>query len=95
MKVSYLGLMRHLAGIEEEEVDLPVGASVRDLLHLLAQRHGQDLNEALFEKDGRVGQYVRVLVAGVDVARLKGLDTPLDAVEEVAVAHVVPQFGGG
>ena len=43
------GMARHLAGVAEVEVELPEGASVRDALRALAQRHPVLIGRAVAE----------------------------------------------
>jgi len=95
LKVTLVGILRHLAGTGEEDVDLPPAASVRDLLRLLARRHGQAFEDELFEPGGELNRNLRVIAGNTDVEQLDGLDTPLDRAVNVAMVLIIPQFGGG
>ncbi len=95
MNVTYIGLVRHAAGVGEEGVELPTGATVRDLLHLLADKHGAELRDALFEDHGQVCRFLRVLAGNTDIDEMNGFHTLLDGVKDVALVIVIPQFAGG
>lgn len=93
--VTYVGLIRSLAKVGEEKVHVPAGASVRDLLHLLAETRGEELRDALFESQEQCSRYLRVLSGSTDIGELEGVDTLLDDVREVTLVLIIPQFAGG
>ena len=72
----------------EMELDLPTGATVFDLLNLLASKSG-DLNDQIFDGSGEVREDVNVMVNGRHFESLEGSKTPLAAEDEVALFPTV------
>jgi len=53
-------LLRRMTGVKEEAITLPAGASLREVLEHLAQRHGPALRRMLFEPEGSVSLHLAV-----------------------------------
>jgi molybdopterin synthase sulfur carrier subunit len=66
-------------------------ADVRELLTMLAARYGTTFRRAVFAGAG-LNPEVIILVSGRNVLHLKGLDTPLDASDEISI---FPMVAGG
>jgi molybdopterin synthase sulfur carrier subunit len=81
--------LRAAAGGEAEtEVD---GATVKDVLDGLYERHGE-LRERLADEDGSLRRFVNVYLAGEDIRFLDGLATP---VADGAELTILPAVAGG
>lgn len=95
VKVRYMGLARNTTGIPGEEVVLPEGSTVRDLLVLLQQRHGDNFTYSLFTPGGQLRPLTRVYVDEQEIEQLKGLDSLLGPEPEVSILIEVYPSGGG
>jgi sulfur-carrier protein len=81
--------LRLAAGGEAEaEVD---GATVKDVLDGLYERHGE-LRERIADEDGSLRRFVNVYLAGEDIRFLDGLETP---VTDGAELTILPAVAGG
>ncbi len=77
--------VRYLLGLGEgircrkEQVIMPSGATVRELLEELFQRYGPGFRREVFDDAaGPIRSHILILVNGIALARLKdGLDTTL------------------
>jgi len=58
--VHYHNLLRRGAGLKKETFTLPKGASLRDALLYLAQRHGPTLREMLLDPDRGISLHLVV-----------------------------------
>jgi molybdopterin converting factor small subunit len=58
--VRYNNILRSTAGIAEETLQVPTGASLVELLRVLGHRHGSGLNTMLFQPDGTVATHLVV-----------------------------------
>jgi molybdopterin converting factor small subunit len=95
IRVSYLGLLRNVVGDGEETLRATPDTTVGQLIDRLAERHGEALRQSLFRRDGRLRTFAQVCVDDRDIDDLQGLDTRLDAGEEVSlVVGVYPAEGG-
>lgn len=90
MKVELYATLRVAANESGFEMDPP--GDVRALFDELAGRYGDDFLEGLQNTEGDLSTGVIVLVNGVNVHSLQGLDTKLEPQDTVAI---FPPIGGG
>ena len=97
VKVIFTGPFQELAGQNQEIVTLPAGSTLRELLLLLADRHGSDFRDYVFITEEILSQEVLVLVDGLNAGGLKGLETPLEGTPstQVEVGFLGPLPVGG
>ena len=89
--VRYHNLLRRMTGVKEETISLPVGASLRDALEHLAQRHGPALQEMLFEPEGGVSVHLAIF-RNRQLMRHDQHDAPLSADDKLML---FPAIAGG
>ncbi len=95
LSVHYLGFLQQLAGVSEERVEVPPGATVRDLLAVLQHNRSDDIGVALLTRGGQLREGARVIVGGRNVSEFQGLDTVLQNEGEVAVVVGMDPISGG
>ena len=95
VRVSYLGLVQNVLGRQEDEVLLRDGASVRELLHLLEEKHGDAFRHTVLSSDDELRSPAAVLVNELYIGELDGLDTTLTSEAEVSIVVVVYPMEGG
>ncbi len=78
---SFAGF-RNILG-KEREVELPDGSGIGDLAEALCSAH-EELQALLFDQGG-LKEDVNILVNGMNVAALQGLETRLNDGDEVAM----------
>lgn len=95
LSVFYLGFLQQLAGVHSEEVEMPPGATVRDLIAALRAQRGEDLGAALVTQSGHLRAGARVIINDQHVSAFQGLDTTLpDQCEVTVLIGMDPIFGG-
>lgn len=90
--VEYLGYIKQTLGITQpENVELKPEASSRDLLTLLANKHGEQFKKAVYDpkEPNSLKPYHILAVNGLMINLLNGLDTKLKDGDRVAVMPVV------
>lgn len=95
MKVAYMGLLRNALGIGEEEVELPSGSRVSDLLSLLEKRHGEAFRNSVFAGSSKLRPLVRIFVGERSIDDLDGTNTRLEPGDGVYVLLLDHSLGGG
>jgi MoaD family protein len=90
MRVELYATLRMAAKESSFEMDPP--GNVRALFDELAGRYGEDFLKGLKNPAGELSTGVIVLVNGVNVHSLEGLDTGLKPQDTVAI---FPPIGGG
>ncbi len=95
VKVRYMGLLRNTAGIPVEEVALPDGSGVGELLALLQQKHDDNFRYSLFSSNGQLRPMARVFIGEQEIGEMEGLNTPLGSESEVSILVMVHPSAGG
>lgn len=89
--MDYLGHIKRLIGVEQaEEIELEDGSLVRDLLILLAKKHGEAFKKAVYESGGvDLKSNFILMVNGLLLNQLKGIETPLKEGDRVVLMPIV------
>ncbi|TAJ77766.1 hypothetical protein EPO44_20480 [bacterium] len=95
IQVLYFGLVRNVVKEGEEKVILPAGATVRNLLELLCQRHGEALRDALFTVEETLTANTMILLDGTNILYAKGLDTEISNQQSLHVLLTTTAMAGG
>lgn len=90
VRVNYLAQVKRAAGVAEEAADLAPEGSLRDLLAVLADRHGADFRRLVLDPQGRV-QPTLLFFVGDEQLRPE-CDRPLRDGEVVTI--LAPMAGG-
>lgn len=95
IQVLYFGLVRNVVKEAEERLTLPAGATVRELLDALCQKHGEALRDALFTVENTLVANVVILLDGNNIFYQKGLDTVIDDQQSLHVLLTTTAMAGG
>jgi len=92
VKVSFLAVLRSLAGTNFVEVEVRQGLSIRDVIYL-ACKDNEALFKRVFDSSGeRIRSDIIILVDGVDVNLIGGLGSSADNINEITL---IPSVHGG
>ena len=91
MKWKLFADLAEAAGTKEATVDAEPGETVEDALTALLETY-PDLRERVFDDEGAVRDHVNLLRNGVNIFNEEGLDTELEAGDELAL---FPPVSGG
>ena len=93
VNVQFFAAVRELVGLREETLELPDGGTVRNLLDLLAERHGRGLRDYIHDpKSDQLRRSLQILVGDKPTSALNGLETVLT---DGCVLAIIPPVGGG
>ena len=93
VNVQFFAAVRELVGLREETLELPNGGTVKNLLDLLVERHGQSLRNYIYDpKSDELRRSLQVLVGDKPTSALNGLTTELT---DGCVLAIIPPVGGG
>lgn len=82
-----------MKGGREQQISLPEGSSLRDMLLVLAEGSGDDFRDKIFLRDSEEARSdVRLLINGRDYIFLNRLDTKLRDQDHISI---LPLLGGG
>ena len=92
MRYNLYATFRILAETKNGTLDLPNGATVREVVNAIVAAH-PNLRPHWLDEQGELHAHVHIFINGSDVAQLPdGLNTPL---ESAAVLDFFPPVGGG
>ena len=96
VKVSYYGMiLQKVSGAHEEEVYLSGETTARDLLKILAEKHGDEFRESILTPDGQLRTAAIVQYNGRDINEIDGLDTKLGDNSELSIMLIAYMVTGG
>lgn len=91
-RIKVFAAIREITKTREIESEVDNSITVRDAIKLMINKYGEKLAEYLLEKNGEPKPAFLLLVNGVSIKELKGLETPL---KEGDVLAILPPAVGG
>ncbi|MBS7250039.1 MAG: MoaD family protein [Candidatus Freyarchaeota archaeon] len=91
-KVKVFATIREITKAKEIELESEDSITVSDAIKLLIQRYGDKLANYLMEKNGKPKPAFILMVNGVSINELKGLDTSL---KDKDILAILPPVAGG
>ena len=95
VRVLYFGLVRNVVKEAEEDISLPAGATVRALVEILCQKHGEALRDTLFTVEGTLTANTILLLDGTNIQYAHGLDTEIGDDQSLHVLLTTTALAGG
>lgn len=95
IRILYFGLVRNIVKDAEEEIRLPAGCRVRDLVEALCKKHGEALHDALFTVEGTLTANTVLLLDGTNILYSNGLDTEIDTNQSLHILLTTTALAGG
>ncbi|MEM2144679.1 MAG: ubiquitin-like small modifier protein 1 [Candidatus Jordarchaeaceae archaeon] len=91
-RIKVFAAIREITKTREIESEVESSITVRDAIKLMINKYGERLAEYLLEKNGEPKPAFLLLVNGVSIKELKGLETPLKDGDVLAI--LPPAVGG-
>ncbi|MEX2751807.1 MAG: ubiquitin-like small modifier protein 1 [Candidatus Freyarchaeota archaeon] len=91
-KVKVFATIREITKAKEIELESEDNITVSDAIKLLNQKYGDKLANYLMEKNGKPKPAFLLMINGVSINELRGLDTPL---RDKDVLAILPPVAGG
>lgn len=90
LRVKFFANLRNVTKVKEVEVEEAVNIEL--LLNKLVEMYGDQFRNAIFDDDGKLRKFFKILHNGRDIDFEQGLKTKLEREDVVAV---FPPAGGG
>ncbi len=95
VKVAYYGLIRNMPGSREEEISLSGEATVRELLHLLAKKYGDEFRASILTPDWQLQPLAMIHLNDCNINEIDGLNTKLEDGSQLSVTVITYAISGG
>jgi len=92
VEVKFFTSLREITGKKADEIQLQNIITVKELLTLLSEKYGKKFREYIYNKKGKVQDFLSFLVNGRNINVLQGFDTELKQGDIIAI---IPPVGGG
>jgi molybdopterin synthase sulfur carrier subunit len=92
VEVKFFTTLREITGKNIETIQLQNSITIDELITLLAEKYGKKFREYIYNKKGKVQDFLSFLVNGKNINVMQGFDTKLKQGDTVAI---LPPVGGG
>jgi molybdopterin synthase sulfur carrier subunit len=90
--VKFFTSLREITDKKVDEIQLQSAITVEELLSILSEKYGKKFREYIYNKKGKVQDFLSFLVNGKNINILQGFDTELKQGDTIAI---LPPVGGG
>jgi sulfur-carrier protein len=82
-------LTRFLEITGERNTQINDVKNMSDLIDVLCQKYGKEFKEVLWDDNGDLRDYLKVMLNGEDIRDINGLDTPLKDGDQVVMFQTI------
>ena len=87
VNVKFLARFRDITG--ERSATIEHNGSIVDLMNTLTEKYGNEFKDALFDKEGKLRDYMKIIVNGEDVESNGGLESEVGDNDEVVIFQTI------
>ncbi len=87
VEVKFLARFRDITG--ERSVNMEYNGNISNLMDKLTEKYGNEFKDALFDKEGNIRDYMKILVNGEDVGASGGLESEVGDNDEVVIFQTI------
>lgn len=87
VEMKFLARFRDIT--KERSVNIEYTGNVDNLINILTQKYGNEFKDALFDKEGNLRDYMKILVNGEDLGAVGGLEAEVGAEDEVVFFQTI------
>ena len=92
IKIKFFTSLREITGKKVEKIELQENITIDELIILLSNKFGKKFKEYVYNKNGKIQDFLSFLINGKNINTLQGLTTKL---QEGDVVAILPPVGGG
>lgn len=92
VKITFLSLLTDITGVEELNLPIEEGVTIRTILEQLTHKFGSKFEEMIFKSSKDLSKYVIITVNSKDIRMLDGLKTKIQLNDEISF---IPAIAGG
>ena len=92
IQIKFFAALREIIGKKFEFIELDDGARLQNVLRKLIETYGTPFEQHLFDEQGKLSSSYQILINGINIGTLEGVETSLKEGDTVAI---LPPVGGG
>ena len=82
-------LTRFIDVTGEKNTEIEITGNISDLVDNLSNKYDESFKELLLDDNGRIRDYLKVMLNGEDIRDIQGLDTPLKDGDQVVMFQTI------
>lgn len=87
VEIKFLARFRDIT--KEKSVNIEYTGNVDNLIDILTQKYGNEFKDALFDKEGNLRDYMKILVNGEDLDAIGGLEAEVGVRDEIVFFQTI------
>lgn len=87
VEMKFLARFRDIT--KERSVNIEYSGNVYNLINVLTQKYGNEFKDALFDKEGNLRDYMKILVNGEDLWAIGGIEAEIKDDDEVVFFQTI------
>ena len=92
IEIKFFTALREITSKKVEKLELQENITIDELIILLSNKFGKKFKEYVYNKNGKIQDFLSFLINGKNINTLQGLTTKL---QEGDVVAILPPVGGG
>ncbi|MGZ7044585.1 MAG: MoaD/ThiS family protein [Methanobacterium sp.] len=87
VELKFLARFRDITG--EKSLNIDYSGNLGSLIDILTEKYGNEFKDALFDNNGDLRDYMKVLVNGEDLQAIGGLDGEVKDNDEIVIFQTI------
>ncbi len=87
VKIKFLARIKDITG--EKEIKIDYNGEINGLIKILTDKYGKELENILFNENGELREYIKLLVNGEDIRNINGLKTSINEDDEIVIFQTI------
>lgn len=87
VKIKFLARIKDITG--EKEIKIDYNGEINGLIKILTDKYGKELGNILFNENGELREYIKLLVNGEDIRNINGLKTSINEDDEIVIFQTI------
>ena len=87
VQVKFLAAFKDIAG--EGKIDLEYNGNVSGLISLLVEKYGEEFQKTLFNEEGSIKEYIKIMVNNEDINSTEKLDNLVNDEDKVVIFQTI------
>ncbi|MGA2676925.1 MAG: ubiquitin-like small modifier protein 1 [Methanobacterium sp.] len=87
VKIKFLARFKDITG--EKEVIIDYNGEIANLIEILTEKYDKGFKDSLFNENGELREYMKILINGEDVRNINGLKTTVNEDDEIVIFQTI------